>query len=95
MLNILIITIPILCIVNVIFHLSYLLMTLLSLEALLLSIMFMMMNMLMVIEMNMPVVCVLILSISVCEASLGLSMLVKMSRLYGNDNLNILCMSKC
>nr|YP_009019396.1 NADH dehydrogenase subunit 4L [Hirudo nipponia]AGL10936.1 NADH dehydrogenase subunit 4L [Hirudo nipponia] len=95
MLNILILAIPIMCIINVMFHMTSLLMTLLSLELMMLSLMFMLVSSMMFIEMDMPTVSVLILSMSACETSLGLSVLVIMSRSYGSDMINLLSMSKC
>nr|QNV11565.1 NADH dehydrogenase subunit 4L [Haemopis sanguisuga] len=95
MLYLLMLMVPIMCFINIFFHMNSLLMTLLSLEALMLSIMFMVTSSMMLMEMNIPVVCVLILSISACEASLGLSLLVIMTRLYGSDVLNSLSLSKC
>nr|UTY22725.1 NADH dehydrogenase subunit 4L [Hirudo nipponia]WDA96067.1 NADH dehydrogenase subunit 4L [Hirudo nipponia] len=95
MLSMLILVMPIVCIINVVFHITSLLMVLLSLEAMMLSIMIMLISTMMFIEMNVPMVCVLILSMGACETSLGLSLLVIMSRSYGSDMVNLLSMSKC
>nr|AJO61887.1 NADH dehydrogenase subunit 4L [Whitmania acranulata]WDA96204.1 NADH dehydrogenase subunit 4L [Whitmania acranulata] len=95
MLYLLMTIIPAMCTVSVIFHMGSLLMVLLSLEALLLSVMFFLVSTSMIIEMSVPVFSVLILSISACETSIGLSLLVVMSRSYGSDMMNLLSLSKC
>nr|YP_003331205.1 NADH dehydrogenase subunit 4L [Whitmania pigra]ABX79785.1 NADH dehydrogenase subunit 4L [Whitmania pigra] len=95
MLYVLLLIVPIMCVVNVVFHATSLLMILLSLEAMMLSVMFMLIGSSMFIEMSIPMISVMVLSVSACETSLGLSILVIMSRSYGSDMVNLLSMSKC
>nr|YP_009024153.1 NADH dehydrogenase subunit 4L [Erpobdella octoculata]AGL34609.1 NADH dehydrogenase subunit 4L [Erpobdella octoculata]WDA96139.1 NADH dehydrogenase subunit 4L [Whitmania pigra] len=95
MLYALLLIVPIMCVVNVVFHATSLLMILLSLEAMMLSVMFMLIGSSMFIEMSIPMISVMVLSVSACETSLGLSILVIMSRSYGSDMVNLLSMSKC
>nr|YP_009024140.1 NADH dehydrogenase subunit 4L [Whitmania laevis]AGL34596.1 NADH dehydrogenase subunit 4L [Whitmania laevis]AJO61907.1 NADH dehydrogenase subunit 4L [Whitmania laevis] len=95
MLYMLLLVIPVVCVINVVFHATSLLMVLLSLEAMMLSVMFMLIGSCMFIEMSIPMISVMVLSVSVCETSLGLSILVIMTRSYGSDMVNLLSMSKC
>nr|YP_009024127.1 NADH dehydrogenase subunit 4L [Hirudinaria manillensis]AGL34583.1 NADH dehydrogenase subunit 4L [Hirudinaria manillensis] len=95
MLYVLLLIVPIMCVVNVVFHATSLLMILLSLEAMMLSVMFMLIGSSMFIEMSIPMISVMVLSVSACETSLGLSILVIMSRSYGSDMVNLLSMPKC
>lgn len=95
MLYLLITIIPAICTVRVIFHIGSLLMVLLSLEALLLSVIFFLVRTSIIIEIRVPVFSVLILSIRACETRIGLSLLVVISRSYGSDIINLLSLSKC
>ena len=38
---------------------------------------------------------IILLTMGACEASLGLACLVNITRSYGNDHLNSICLSKC
>lgn len=44
---------------------------------------------------NMPVLALLILTLGACEASLGLRLLVNMSRTYGSDIVKLIHLNKC
>nr|UUC08070.1 NADH dehydrogenase subunit 4L [Discoporella cookae] len=71
-----------------------LLMTMLSMELIMLSIFMLMMNMYWL--MNLPVSTPFyILVMSACEASIGLSMLINMTRFKGNDKLSKINLVKC
>nr|QMP96485.1 NADH dehydrogenase subunit 4L [Erpobdella octoculata] len=80
---------------NLLLHHKYLLLTLLSLEAITLGTLIFIMNSYMMMAMNFSIVSILILTVGACEASLGLTLLVLMSRFYGNDLVKNLSMSKC
>nr|YP_009440571.1 NADH dehydrogenase subunit 4L [Erpobdella japonica]ATG87482.1 NADH dehydrogenase subunit 4L [Erpobdella japonica] len=90
-----ILMIPLITIMNLLLHHKYLLLTLLSLEAITLTLIFIMNSSYMMMGMNFSIVSILILTVGACEASLGLTLLVLMSRFYGNDLVKNLSMSKC
>lgn len=95
MLYVLLLIVPIICVVNVVFHATSLLMILLSLEAMILSVMFILIGSSIFIEIRIPIISVIVLSVRACETSLGLSILVIISRSYGSDIVNLLSISKC
>nr|YP_009371236.1 NADH dehydrogenase subunit 4L [Ozobranchus jantseanus]ARR75357.1 NADH dehydrogenase subunit 4L [Ozobranchus jantseanus]WOA02257.1 NADH dehydrogenase subunit 4L [Ozobranchus jantseanus] len=93
---ILIITlIPLIAYVNFMTHTKHLLMSLLCLELMTLSMVLLIVASLMTNSMSIPMISIVILTLGACEASLGLTIMVKMSRSYGNDllksNSNQLC----
>nr|QLY90143.1 NADH dehydrogenase subunit 4L [Erpobdella testacea] len=90
-----ILMIPLITAMNLLLHHKYLLITLLSLEAITLGTLMFIMNTYMMVSMNMPIVSILILTVGACEASLGLTLLVLMSRYYGSDLVKNLSLSKC
>nr|BDQ44118.1 NADH dehydrogenase subunit 4L [Pheretima confusa] len=86
---------PILAMVNMLFNQTHFLMTLLSLESITLSLTLFVP--LMLVNCNAPntAMAVILLTFGACEASLGLSLMVSMSRSYGNDMLKSLTSTKC
>nr|YP_010713477.1 NADH dehydrogenase subunit 4L [Barbronia weberi]WDA96178.1 NADH dehydrogenase subunit 4L [Barbronia weberi] len=90
-----IIMLPLITIINILLHHKSLLLTLLSLEAITLGSLILLMNTMMMMNSNSPIISILMLTIGACEASLGLTLLVLMSRYYGNDLVKSLNMSKC
>ena len=93
--TIVIIIIPIITIINLLLHHKYLLLTLLSLEAITLGILIFIINTYIIITINFSIVSILILTVGACEARLGLTLLVLISRYYGNDLVKNLRLSKC
>nr|ABW82633.1 NADH dehydrogenase subunit 4L [Pista cristata] len=74
---------------------KHLLMSLLSLEAMILTL-----TMLTVCSLGLApqfntYLFIVLLTFGACEASLGLSLLVAMTRYFGNDYTNLLTMNKC
>nr|WNS64795.1 NADH dehydrogenase subunit 4L [Barbronia cf. gwalagwalensis LYKG002] len=90
-----IIMLPMITIINILLHHKSLLLTLLSLEAITLGSLILLMNTMVMMNSNSPIISILMLTIGACEASLGLTLLVLMSRYYGNDLVKSLNMSKC
>nr|QWT29501.1 NADH dehydrogenase subunit 4L [Erpobdella sp. JP-2021] len=90
-----ILIIPLITIMNLLLHHKSLLLTLLSLEAITLGSLMLLMNTMMLMNSNSPIISILMLTIGACEASLGLTLLVLMSRQYGNDLVMSLSLSKC
>nr|BDQ44222.1 NADH dehydrogenase subunit 4L [Pheretima kunigamiensis] len=86
---------PILAMVNMLFNQTHFLMTLLSLESITLSLTLFVPLMLMNCSAPNTAMAVILLTFGACEASLGLSLMVCMSRSYGNDMLKSLTTSKC
>nr|YP_009400213.1 NADH dehydrogenase subunit 4L [Zeylanicobdella arugamensis]AQT26251.1 NADH dehydrogenase subunit 4L [Zeylanicobdella arugamensis] len=84
-----------LTIFNVIMHNFQLLMTLLSLELITLSMVMLVTFIMMNNNSITPSIMIIMLTMSACEASLGLSMMVIMSRKFGNDMMKHVTMSKC
>lgn len=93
--TIIIIILPIITIINILLHHKSLLLTLLSLEAITLGSLILLINTIIIINSNSPIIRILILTIGACEASLGLTLLVLISRYYGNDLVKSLNISKC
>nr|YP_010713490.1 NADH dehydrogenase subunit 4L [Barbronia yunnanensis]WDA96191.1 NADH dehydrogenase subunit 4L [Barbronia yunnanensis] len=87
--------IPLITIINLLLHHKFLLLTLLSLEAITLGSLMLLMNTMMLMNSNNAIISILMLTIGACEASLGLTLLVLMSRQYGNDLVSSLNLSKC
>nr|DAZ85775.1 TPA_asm: NADH dehydrogenase subunit 4L [Piscicola geometra] len=80
---------------NVMIHSYQFIMTLLSLELLtLMMVMFVMMTM-MNMMMIMPSTIIIILTMGACEASLGLSLMVLMTRKFGTDKMKSVSLTKC
>nr|YP_009164267.1 NADH dehydrogenase subunit 4L [Amynthas longisiphonus]AIR76364.1 NADH dehydrogenase subunit 4L [Amynthas longisiphonus] len=86
---------PFMAITNMLLNQTHFLMTLLSLESITLSLVLFIPLMLMNASATNTAMAVILLTFGVCEASLGLSLMVSMSRLYGNDMLKSLTLSKC
>nr|YP_009370156.1 NADH dehydrogenase subunit 4L [Pontoscolex corethrurus]ANJ60060.1 NADH dehydrogenase subunit 4L [Pontoscolex corethrurus] len=86
---------PFVTITNLIINQYHLLMTLLSLEGVMLTLVLLAPLMLTLVNAPNISLSVILLSMGACEASLGLSLMVIMSRNYGTDMLNLLSMNKC
>nr|YP_010869763.1 NADH dehydrogenase subunit 4L [Dendrobaena veneta]WGU49271.1 NADH dehydrogenase subunit 4L [Dendrobaena veneta] len=86
---------PMVAILNLITNQSHFLMTLLSLEGITLSLVLFVPISLSLINISNPMVSVILLTFGACEASIGLSLLVLMSRSYGTDMLSSLTVNKC
>nr|QGX86597.1 NADH dehydrogenase subunit 4L [Lumbricus rubellus] len=91
----LIFLLPVVAIVNLICNQSHFLMTLLSLEGITLSLVLFVPITLTTINAPNASISIILLTFGACEASLGLSLMVLMSRSYGTDMLNSLTMNKC
>nr|QGZ10018.1 NADH dehydrogenase subunit 4L [Eisenia nordenskioldi nordenskioldi] len=86
---------PLIAILNLISNQSHFLMTLLSLEGITLSLVLFVPITLSVINAPNATISVMLLTFGACEASLGLSLMVLMSRSFGSDMLKSLTMNKC
>nr|YP_009244867.1 NADH dehydrogenase subunit 4L [Amynthas hupeiensis]AMO26952.1 NADH dehydrogenase subunit 4L [Amynthas hupeiensis]BDQ43715.1 NADH dehydrogenase subunit 4L [Amynthas hupeiensis]BDQ43728.1 NADH dehydrogenase subunit 4L [Amynthas hupeiensis] len=86
---------PVLSIMNMLFNQKHFLMTLLSLEGITLSLVLFVPMMLMNCMASNTAMTVILLTFGACEASLGLSLMVSMSRSCGNDMLKSLTSAKC
>uniref|UniRef100_UPI0031F3EAD2 NADH dehydrogenase subunit 4L n=1 Tax=Loimia medusa TaxID=167822 RepID=UPI0031F3EAD2 len=80
---------------TIIIQRKHLLMTLLSFEAMVLTLSLLMVFSLGQMPFNSPYVMIILLTFGACEASLGLSLMVSMTRNFGSDNVNLLTMNKC
>nr|YP_010481482.1 NADH dehydrogenase subunit 4L [Drawida ghilarovi]UIX22934.1 NADH dehydrogenase subunit 4L [Drawida ghilarovi]UIX22947.1 NADH dehydrogenase subunit 4L [Drawida ghilarovi] len=85
---------PVIALINLILNYSHFLMSLLSLECITLSLVLMVPMTLYISLCSNPTISIIILTLGACEASLGLSLMVIMSRTYGSDMLNSLTMNK-
>nr|YP_009171126.1 NADH dehydrogenase subunit 4L [Drawida japonica]AIR76351.1 NADH dehydrogenase subunit 4L [Drawida japonica] len=86
---------PVVAMLNLILNQYHFLMALLSLECITLSlVLFIPISLSMISSPNLSL-SILILTLGACEASLGLSLMVMMSRSYGTDMLKSLTMNKC
>uniref|UniRef100_UPI0030E235A6 NADH dehydrogenase subunit 4L n=1 Tax=Pilargis verrucosa TaxID=1818081 RepID=UPI0030E235A6 len=72
-----------------------LLMALLSLEAMMLTLVLLTTTTLSLFTPTSMFLCLILLSFSACEASLGLACLVAMMRSYGTDQIKALTLNKC
>nr|BDQ43897.1 NADH dehydrogenase subunit 4L [Amynthas yunoshimensis] len=86
---------PILAMTNLLFNQTHFLMTLLSLEGITLSLVLFVPLMLMNCNAPNTAMAVTLLTFGACEASLGLGLMVSMSRMCGNDMLKSLTTTKC
>nr|BDQ44235.1 NADH dehydrogenase subunit 4L [Amynthas glaucus] len=86
---------PVLAMINMMFNQVHFLMTLLSLEGITLSLVLFVPLMLMSCSAPNTAMAVILLTFGACEASLGLSLMVSMSRSYGSDMLKSLTSTKC
>nr|BDQ44196.1 NADH dehydrogenase subunit 4L [Metaphire riukiuensis] len=86
---------PILAMINMVFNQNHFLMTLLSLEGITLSLVLFVPLMLMNCTAPNTAMAVVMLTFGACEASLGLSLMVSMSRTCGSDMLKSLTSTKC
>ena len=82
-------------IINLLVHSNQFLLTLLSLELLTLFMVVLIINIFINSSIVLPSIIIIILTIGACEASLGLSIIVIISREFGNDIINIVSMYKC
>nr|AOR07201.1 NADH dehydrogenase subunit 4L [Mesenchytraeus cf. gelidus SL-2017] len=74
---------------------SHFLMSLLCLEGIMLSTVLFIPLLLYSTSLMLPTISIIMLTFGACEASLGLSLLVKMSRSYGSDMMSSLSTNKC
>nr|AOR07200.1 NADH dehydrogenase subunit 4L [Mesenchytraeus antaeus] len=74
---------------------SHFLMSLLCLEGIMLSTVLFVPLMMYSSSILLPTISIIMLTFGACEASLGLSLLVKMSRSYGSDMMSSLSTNKC
>nr|AOR07198.1 NADH dehydrogenase subunit 4L [Mesenchytraeus cf. pedatus SL-2017] len=74
---------------------SHFLMSLLCLEGIMLSTVLFIPIMMYSMSLILPTISIIMLTFGACEASLGLSLLVKMSRSYGSDMMSSLSTNKC
>nr|AOR07202.1 NADH dehydrogenase subunit 4L [Mesenchytraeus hydrius] len=74
---------------------SHFLMSLLCLEGIMLSTVLFIPILMYSSSLFLPTISIIMLTFGACEASLGLSLLVKMSRSYGSDMMSSLSMDKC
>nr|BDQ43702.1 NADH dehydrogenase subunit 4L [Metaphire tosaensis] len=86
---------PIMATINMLFNQTHFLMTLLSLEGITLSLVLFVPLMLMNCSAPNAALAVILLTFGACEASLGLGLMVSMSRSFGNDMLKSLTSTKC
>nr|YP_009244880.1 NADH dehydrogenase subunit 4L [Amynthas morrisi]AMO26978.1 NADH dehydrogenase subunit 4L [Amynthas morrisi] len=86
---------PILATTNMLFNQTHFLMTLLSLEGITLSLVLFVPLILLNTSAPNAAMTVILLTFGACEASLGLGLMVSMSRAYGNDMLKSLTSTKC
>nr|YP_010384452.1 NADH dehydrogenase subunit 4L [Amynthas seungpanensis]UGW52611.1 NADH dehydrogenase subunit 4L [Amynthas seungpanensis] len=86
---------PILAMINLLFNQTHFLMTLLSLEGITLTLVLFVPLMMMNCTAPNAALAVIMLTFGACEASLGLGLMVSMSRSYGNDMLKSLTSAKC
>nr|BDQ44209.1 NADH dehydrogenase subunit 4L [Polypheretima elongata] len=86
---------PIMAMTNLLFNQTHFLMTLLSLEGITLSLVLFVPLILMNSLAPNTAMVVILLTFGACEASLGLGLMVSMSRSYGNDMLKSLTSTKC
>nr|YP_009092416.1 NADH dehydrogenase subunit 4L [Amynthas aspergillum]AIL51409.1 NADH dehydrogenase subunit 4L [Amynthas aspergillum]WKN81024.1 NADH dehydrogenase subunit 4L [Amynthas aspergillum] len=86
---------PILAMTNMLFNQTHFLMTLLSLEGITLSLVLFVPLILMNSSAANTAMTVILLTFGACEASLGLGLMVSMSRSCGNDMLKSLTSTKC
>nr|YP_010437791.1 NADH dehydrogenase subunit 4L [Eisenia andrei]UTB53923.1 NADH dehydrogenase subunit 4L [Eisenia andrei] len=92
---ILVFLLPLVAMLNLISNQTHFLMTLLSLEGITLSLVLFVPLTLSVMSAPNTSVSVMLLTFGACEASIGLSLMVLMSRSFGTDMLNSLTMNKC
>nr|YP_009255777.1 NADH dehydrogenase subunit 4L [Placobdella lamothei]CVK87334.1 NADH dehydrogenase subunit 4L [Placobdella lamothei] len=86
---------PLIALLNFMLHKAHFLHLLLCLEIITLSmLMFLSMGFLSA-NIPAPLISVVVLTLGACEASLGLTLLVLMVRLFGNDLMKNISLSKC
>jgi len=81
--------------ISFIINTSHFLISLLCLEGIILSIVVFFPSVTTVITASIPASALILLTFGACEASLGLRILVKMSRHYGSDTISNLALNKC
>uniref|UniRef100_A0AAU8L1C8 NADH-ubiquinone oxidoreductase chain 4L n=1 Tax=Polychaeta sp. TaxID=3061522 RepID=A0AAU8L1C8_9ANNE len=87
--------ITLLPIITLVLQQKSLLMSLLSLEALILSLVMFLTFSFCMSSQKEPFLCLILLVFGACEASLGLALLVSVMRLYGNELPSTLMTAKC
>nr|QGZ10006.1 NADH dehydrogenase subunit 4L [Eisenia nordenskioldi nordenskioldi] len=92
---VLVFLLPLAAMLNLISNQSHFLMTLLSLEGITLSLVLYVPISMSAMNASNSSVSVMLLTFGACEASLGLSLMVLMSRSFGSDMLKSLTMNKC
>lgn len=86
---------PFTALINIVINKSNLLINLLSLEIVMLSLVILVPISIMITERSNDSIRIILLTLGACEASLGLSLLVIISRSHGRDILNTLTSNKC
>lgn len=86
---------PIIAIINLLFNQIHFLITLLSLEGITLRLVLFVPLILINAEAGNAAITVILLTFGACEASLGLGLIVFISRSYGNDLIKSLTATKC
>src|SRR6218665_4195182 len=92
---ILVFLLPLVAILNLISNQAHFLLTLLSLEGIILRLVLFVPLTLSVLSATNTSVSVILLTFGVCEARIGLSLIVLISRSFGTDILNSLTINKC
>lgn len=92
---ILVFLLPVVAMLNLITNQSHFLITLLSLEGITLSLVLFIPISLSVANASNARISVMLLTFGACEARIGLSLIVLISRSFGNDILNSLTINKC
>nr|YP_010437804.1 NADH dehydrogenase subunit 4L [Eisenia fetida]UTB53936.1 NADH dehydrogenase subunit 4L [Eisenia fetida] len=92
---VLVFLLPLVAMLNLVSNQTHFLMTLLSLEGVTLSLVLFVPLTLSVTNAPNTGISVMLLTFGACEASIGLSLMVLMSRSFGTDMLNSLTMNKC
>lgn len=93
--SILLIVAFILAIITLIIQTTHFLLSLFCLEAILLSAIIITCLIVNIINIDLPFIAILILTLGACEASLGLRLIVSISRKIGSDIINNLTINKC
>nr|AZL93382.1 NADH dehydrogenase subunit 4L [Pimpla luctuosa] len=75
------------------YYYKHLMLTIISLEFIMISVFFNMFIILMVLESNLYLM-IVFLTMGVCEGALGLSLIVLIVRFYGNDYMNSMSLMK-
>lgn len=93
--TILVSLLPIIAIINLIINKSHFLHVLLCLEIITLSMLLYLSFYFIIFNLSTPLLSVIILTLGACEARLGLTLLVIIVRIFGNDILKNISVRKC